>query len=329
MRLEFQKNIASSQFTLPVVSILGLILWMLLPVSQSDAFDNMDYGLWGLIPSIVWTGNIGMYVAIGLSALCVYLIAELTNTFVLLRISSRMLSSTMAVFLAGVLCLHLIQPGHIIGIFYLLSLIALFYTYQMPMPVPSFLLHLCLSVASLLFPKLLYFTPVLWAVQMYLRAFTLRSLIASIMGLLVPYWLFLGISLCHEGGFDMFIGICQNIIDIKMPAYASLKLVDILIFAFISVFFISGTVDFFINSFLDKTRTRSYFNSLITLGFVTMIFIILQPQYFHTLLPLYLINASFVGGHFIALTYNKLSHIYCLVMLSLYIALIGYQVLMN
>lgn len=328
MRLEFQKSIASSQFTLPVVSILGFLLWVLLPVSQSDSFVSVDYGLWHLIPSSVVTGKTGMYVAIGMSALIVYLIAELTNTFVLLRISSRMLSSTMAFLLGGILCLHTIQPGHVLSVFYLLTLISIFYTYQMPMPVSSFLAYLFLSLSSLIFPKIVLLVPMFWICQIYLRAFSARCFVASLFGLLVPYWFFLGLSVYSEGSLESFLNISRNIVDLHMPQYASLSLKDILIFSFITLFFISGMVDFYINSYLDKTRSRAYYNMLIGVGFVLMIAIVLQPQYFHTILPLYLINTSFVGGHFIALTYNKLSHIYCLVMLALYVALLASQILL-
>lgn len=328
MRLEFQKNIASSQFTLPVVSILGFLLWVLLPVLQNGSFTSVDYGLWHLIPAVAVTGKIGMYAAIGVSALIVYLIAELTNTFVLLRISSRMLSSTMAFLMGGILCLHSIQPGHVLSVFYLLTLIAIFYTYQMPMPVSSFLAYLFLSISSLIFPKIVLLVPIFWICQMYLRAFSLRCFVASLFGLLVPYWFFFGLSVYSEGSLESFLNICRSIIDLHIPQYASLPMKDIMIFAFVTLFFISGVIDFHLNSFLDKTRSRAYYNMLIGVGFVLMIAIVLQPQYFHTILPLYMINTSFIGGHFIALTYNKISHIYCLVMIALYVALLIAQILL-
>jgi len=328
MRLEFQKNIASSQFTLPFVSIIAILLWVLLPTAHQGLFDINQHGLWSLLPAFVTSGSVGKYVAMGLSALGVYLIAELTNSNILLRISSRMLSSTLALFLGIILCLHSVAPGHVVMIMTILSFFAFFTTYQLPHPVPTFLTYLFLSVGSLVFPKLLYLIPVYWGCQMYLRSLSLRCFIASLFGVLVPYWLFLGVATYMDGGLPIFVDVCKQLVDLKMPDYSSVQLIDILIFAFVIQFFVLGAINFYANSYLDKTRTRIVYKVIITHAIFLIIFIALQPQLYHTLLPLLLVDSSLVGGHFIALTYNKFSHIYCLVCFALTIALLIAQILL-
>lgn len=328
MRLEFQKNIASSQFTLPFVSILAILLWIALPTAHTETLALDQYGLWSLLPADFKSGASGKYIALVLCALSVYLVAELTNANVLLRISSRMLSSTLAVLMGVTLCLHTFSPGHILMVVLVLSFFSLFTTYQLPHPIPTFITYLVLSTGALVFPKLLYLIPVYWILQAYLRSLSLRCFFASIFGLLVPCWFFFGIASCFDGGITMFVDTYRQLTDIVMPDYSVLRLTDILIFAYVVVFFLFGMINFYANAYLDKTRTRIIFNVIISHSWMVILFMCFQPQLFHTLLPLLLVDASLVGGHFIALTYNKFSHIYCLVMFVLLVALLIAQIIL-
>ncbi len=322
MRLEFQKNIASSQFTLPFVSTIAIILWVLLPTAHAGQLDLGQHGLWSMMPRFVTDDSTGKYIAMAFGALGVYLVAELTNSNVLLRISSRMLSSTLALFLGVILCLHSMSPGLVIMLCTVLSFFALFATYQLPHPVPTFVAYLFLSLGSLVFPKLLFLTPIYWGCQAYLRSLSLRCFVASVLGVLVPYWFFIGVECYVDGDISNFLYVCKQLVDLKMPDYSSVHAVDICIFAFVVQFFIFGAINFITNSYLDKTRTRIVYNVIITHAVFVIIFIALQPQFNHTLMPMLLVDSALVGGHFIALTYNRFSHIYCLVCFVLVIALL-------
>ena len=135
MKLSFQKSIASSQATLPIVAIVVFALWFLLsPVQPSLSFSTPDYGLWKDVPSFLQEG----YWALGIGAFCaalaVYLMAELNNANVLLRVNSRMLSSMLAILLCIAVLCHRFQPGSIVMLFSLTSFFSLFATYQQPNP---------------------------------------------------------------------------------------------------------------------------------------------------------------------------------------------------
>lgn len=322
MRLDFQKNIASSQFTLPIVSILSAIIWLFVPKETCTTCSTPSLGLWPFIPSTLTEGNEGMLAAFGLSAFGVYLLAELNNHNVLLRISSRMLSSMLAAFFGLSLCLHSLGPGHVVMVFYTLSLFTLFTTYQMPLTMHTFVTYFLLSAGSLVFPKFLYLVPVYWMCQLYLRSLSQRCFVASIFGVLVPYWILFGIFINSEEWTQVFVDICNQIVDIAKPDFQCMCLKDWAIFGFAVVFFLMGMVDFYINSYRDKTRVRIIYNVVIIYAFATIVFMMLQPQYFHILLPILLVNSSIVGGHYIALNYNKFTHIYCLIILALAIALL-------
>lgn len=326
MHLEFQKNIASSQFTLPIVSIIVILIWAFVPVSEVQSLDVQSHGLWSFVPAVAREGRIGMLVSLGMSALSVYLLAELTNSNVLLRISSRMLSSSLAVLLGVAVYLHALHPGHWVMFFALLSFFPLFATYQMPLPVPTMLAYMCLSIASFAFPQLLYLVPVYWIIQIYLRSFSLRCFLASFFGVLLPYWFMFGVMVNFDNGIQDFVNVCLQIADVKMPVYSGLHLNTILVFSLIVILFLTGSINFMLTSFRDKTRVRVLYNLVFWHGISIVLFILLQPQNAETLLPLLIVDASIMYGHFIALTYNRFAYIYGLVAFALMIILLCLQI---
>lgn len=327
MKLRFQKSIASSQATLPIVSIVVFILWILLPpVQPSQPFSTPDYGLWNYVPSFFQEG----YWALGIGAFCaalvVYLMAELNNANVLLRVNSRMLSSMLAILLCLAVVCHRFQPGNVVMLFSLMSFFPLFAAYQQPNPLLTFISLMLVSVASLVFPKLLWLVPVYWFIQAYIRAFSFRCCIASILAVMLPYWFYGGIAVL-TGSLADFIVHCQEIISFPMYDYTQLEILDLILYSFVLLLFVTGTIDFYLHQYMDKTRTRIIYNSLIIYGIIIAIWIGIQPQYFSTLLPILLLATSIIFGHFFTLTHTRFSHIYCLILMVLAVAILVVQYL--
>lgn len=323
MRLDFQKTIASSQATLPVVGSIALLLWVLMPNRQSAlSFLEADYGLWSHLPSFLFKG----YWSVGLSAffaaLAVYLMVELNNSNVLLRVSSRMLGSMFAILLAFAIVCHGLQPGSVVMLLSLLSFFPLFAIYQLPHPLFTFVSYLFISVASLVFPKMLCLIPVYWFMQSYLRAFSFRCFVASLLAVVLPYWFYGGVALL-TGTLPDFLAHIEALTHYEWGNYTQLPMKDLLTFGFIVLLFLSGSIDFHHNRFLDKTRIRILYNAVIMHGVSVILFISLQPQYFVTLLPLLLIDTAITFGHFFTLTHTRFSHIYNLILLILALAIMA------
>lgn len=327
MKLSFQKSIASSQATLPVVSVVVFVLWFLLPpVQPPGPFSASDDGLWKYLPLFLqegyWTLCIGAFCA----ALAVYLMAELNNANMLLRVSSRMLSSMLAILLFLVVICHRFQPGHIIMLFSLISFFPLFNTYQQPNPLLTFITYLLVSVASLVFPKLLWIVPFYWCIQGYFRAFSLRCSIASILAVTVPYWFYGGIA-ALTGSIADFLVHCKEVITFQVYDYTQIDVRNIILYLFILLLFVTGTIDFYLHRFMDKTRTRIIYNALIFYGILVVLWIGIQPQHFTILLPLLLPPTSIIFGHFFTLTHTRFSHIYCIVLMVVAVAIVVMQYL--
>lgn len=327
MRLNFQKTIASSQMTLPIVCLISIALWFVLPMPKGESAlmpAPSEHGLWQLVPSFLQSGYYGMGLSLLASALTVYLMAELNNSNVLLRISSRMLSSTLAFLLAIATTCHSIHSGSIVALFVMLVFFALFKTYQLASPMLTFSIYLQISIASLVFPKMLFFIPIYWILHIYLRAFSFRCLIASILGTILPYWFYLCIAFSLNQ-MPMFFEHCTSLISLQWFDYSHLTIKNVLPFAFFMLLFFVGMIDFYRNSFLDKTRTRIIYNVVIIHGLFVALFICLQPQLINMLMPTLLIDTAIVFGHFFALTYTRVSHIICIVLGIMSLAMIGYM----
>ncbi len=313
--------------TLPIVGVLSLVLWFVVPDTSHlfgivGSYDSFDYGLWRFVPSFLLSGLWGKIVGVLIAAIAIYFMAELNNENVLLRISSRMLSSMLAALLAISVPCHIFQPGGVVMILILLSFFPLFKTYQSPSPVFSLILYLHISVASLVFPKILYITPLYWFLQGYMRSLSLKSFVASIIGIIAPYWFFLGIEI-YLGNLPSFMEHVNSIVDIQWVGYAVFHKNTIVLFAFMLLLFVSGTFDFYRNSFLDKTRTRIIYNVVVLHAISIITFIMLQPQYFFVLYPVFVVDTSIMFGHFISLTYNRFTHIYCIVLALVLLAMMA------
>lgn len=320
---DFQRKIARSQMVLPVVSVIAFVVWFLVPSSAetTSLLSSADTGLWQYLPEFMPDTRVQLAMGVAVAAICVYLLAELNNANVLLRISSRMLSSMLAILLMVAVQCHTFQPGLVIMLFLLLSFFSLFSTVQLQSPMLTFVSYLLVSVASLLFPKLLLLIPVYWGLSGSLRSFSFRCFIASLLAVVLPYWVFFAVAFATDH-LGVFISHFATFADWHWGEYSQLSLFDTLTFLFVFILYVVGVIDFYRNNFLDKTRVRIIYNVVIVHAFTLILFIALQPQHFTLLLPSLLVDVAIVYGHFFALTYTRFSHILNLILLTMMIALL-------
>ena len=326
MRLEFQKIIAGSPFTLPIVSAVAIAVWLLFRPSNDEGMR-------------LWMG-------MGASAFAVYLLAELNNRNVLLRISSRFISSLFAVLLAVIVQLHSFQLGHVVLVLSLVSFFPFFQMYQSASPFLSFFTYLPLALVSLVFPPILFLVPVYWLCQMYMRGFSLKSGVASLLALAFPYWMAFGVRFFF-GEYDAWIPVQMAWPPVFSPSfslsgflpiqdeftaadihanYENMSPRQIVQFVYILLLLAVGIVDLFLKKYLDKTRTRILYHVIVIHALFVIFLLLFQMQYFYQLFPLLVADAAIMGGHFMAQTYNRFSHVFSILFLmaSLAVCFISY-----
>ena len=325
MKLNIQKTVANSQTTLPVVGVVSVLLWLVLPVtSGSSEFMSEEYGLWRFVPKALQEG----YGAVGIGMLCaavaVYMMVELNNKNILLRVSSRMLGSMLAMLLAITVTCHGFQPGCVVLLLMLMSLFPLFTAYQHPDPTLSFEVFLLLSLASLVVPKLVWLVPLYWLILGYFRAFSVRCFMASLLTLFMTYWLYAGFS-AMSGRFHVFMEHMEAMMRFHSGDYHLVDYRDLVTFCFLVLLYVTGTVDFYAHRYLDRVHTRILYDAVCLYGGAVIVLICLQPQYIDVLMPLLLMSAAMVFGHFFTLTHTKFSQIYCLILMLLAVVVVAVQ----
>lgn len=268
-----------------------------------------------------------MWVQTGCLIVSTYMMLELNNANSLIRIYSRMVSCS---FLMLIMAANFIFPsleGSIVQLCFIAFLMTIFHAYQDKRATGwVFYAFFCIGLASTLFIQILFFVPILWILLAFnVLAISGRTLCASILGLMMPYW-FLGGYYVYINNYDTFINHFVEIANFSsLFDYSGVNQHQIITFAFIAILALTGTVHFFRNSYNDKIRTRMIFEVFITLDICSIIFLILQPRHYDILMHIIIINTAPLIGHFIALTHTWITNIAFYIILFVSIALTAYN----
>ena len=295
----FRIRFTTGAFTLPIIVGLVTLLWML--------------------PDI---GNLYLWLGLATVGLTTFLLAELNNRYALIRIRSRMVSSTfLGLFLA---CpeLHNWSAAMIPMLCLPLSYFQLFETYQKPHPEGNvFLGFLFLGISSWFYPPLLLCAIVLYlGLLIPLRSLTWRTCCAGIFGLLLPFWFHLGWAIWHE---QLDIAFLPFIDDFHF-APADFNAMPIGIFAWLcltitlilcSIFHFSHT------AYNDKIKTRMYYYVIICVEVFIFGALFFQPQDYQMLSNLLITNSSLLIAHYLTLGKGRILDYSFLVCLSLWAVL--------
>ena len=167
-----------------------------------------------------------------------------------------------------------------------------------------------LGLASLMFIQIVFFVPFLWIMLWRnMMALSWRNFWASIIGLIAPYW-FVGAYCVISHQTDLFIGHFLSVAKFQpLFVYEHIDEHLIVTLVFILLLGVTGSIHFLRNSFFDKIRTRLIYYVFMTMLFLSVIFIVLQPMHAQVLLRIMTISSSILIAHFIALTRTRFTNI--------------------
>lgn len=184
-------------------------------------------------------------------------------------------------------------------------------------PVPIFHSFLCLGISSFLLPQVLYFIPLIYFYMIGLRAFTLRTFFAGLIGLLLPYWIALAYHLYAGNMEETWLPFkaltCFSPID-----YSILSLSQLISGGIAILFIAICSIECILHSYQDKVQTRIMLRVLIITGIGTLACMLLLPSHFNTYFLMTLIVGSVMGGHLLALTFNRFTRIFLWVSLGIW-----------
>ena len=252
--------------------------------------------------------------------------AHLNNINVLIRIYSRMVSVSFVLLSTATIFLFPLVKGAFIQLCFISSLLIFYNCYQdKETPGWTFYAFLCLGIGSIVDIHLLFFVPVFWLMMtIIVYSICWRTFIASLVGLLTPYWFWTAWLLWQEKGSihslsDHFIALA----DYQVPFPLTFQ--QTLLLGLIILLGITGAIHFLRTSSRDKIRTRQLFYSFFIISTAAVIFLILQPQHYDMLIRIIIIAVSPLIGHFLALTKTKFTNIAFFVIIGAIFALTAFN----
>lgn len=296
---------ATGRFTLPVVILICLLLW-------GSTFQE-----WNELISL------GVTIIIG------YVFIETNTTFNLIRTRTSMPVCLYWLIATALFFLHPFEWTNLVPLVFILATYQLFHSYESVSSSP-FIFHsfLFIGLGSIAFPQLLYMVPMLWGSMIPFRAISIKSFLASIIGLMTPYWFIFGYAL-YFNEMHILLMPLREAAHLYPIDYSHLTLPEIASWGFITLLLIISGFHYWQISYMDKTRTRIYHSYLAIAGFWATLLSILQPVHLCEWLSIQLICTAFLCGHLFSLTRNRFSGIFFIVTFVLYILLMSFNLWMQ
>jgi len=235
---------------------------------------------------------VGMLVCVA----AIYLLAEINTRYAFLSNSDRTISMTFMLLIAMAMFIHPLQTSHLVMICYLIGYFLLFDTYQSRQtPLMAFSVSLTLGVSSLVCPQILWLLIANIISLIILRAFGMRALVASFLGVILPYWFWGIISYAF---FDM-TSFNAHLSEINTFGGAGLEILSakqLWSFWLVAVMYVVGGIDYFVNIHQNRSRTRISYYVVCFQGLFLLVYLWSEPEQYMNLFPLCMINTSMLWG---------------------------------
>ncbi|MGL4852534.1 MAG: hypothetical protein ACRC3Z_07825 [Phocaeicola sp.] len=305
-RSTIQSAVATGRFTLPVAIVLCSLLW----IFQAESLNE----------SATWIIHV----------LTSYLIIELNTSYSLIRTRTSFHITLYVLFVTVSLFLHPFRYAWISLPLFLLSIHQLFSSYEAEDRVtPLFHSFLFLSIASYLVPQFLFFIPLAWLGLLMFNSFSPRGFVASLLGILTPYWFVLGYSFLKED-FALINSPFQAVSTLSPLQYSSnFQLEPLFLMGAVVLLTLVCGVYYLGHSYLEKSRTRSFFSFLLICQLGIYLLMLLFPQQIGIFFALSLPFSAILGGHFFTLTNNRFSNLFFIAIFVTLILVTAYYLWMH
>ena len=301
----FQNKVAASRYALPVTATLAALVWVAV----------------GFLVANIW-------VQFAFTILSTLLMVELNNHNSLMRTYSRMVSCSFLVFITMTSLPTPSFKASIVTMCFIAFYLIIWNSYQDRRAAGwIFYAFFCVGLASLVFIQVGYFLPFLWLMMMvFTNSFSIRNFFASIIGLIMPYWFSAG-YFAYTNNINGLISHFAEFINYQdLFDYSQVTDHEVVNLLFLIILSTLGSIHFLHTSYADKIRTRMIYNSFILINYVSLAFIILQPQHIKELGSIMIVNTAPLSAHFITYTKGKLANIVFISALVIMVLILLYNI---
>ncbi len=281
-RNAFQYEIAVGRWTLPLVTGLLALLYLLTAQSLADG------------------------ATLGIALLVSYTLIEVNTGFALIHTRTSLPSVFYLATFAGCFCLHSFAWTDCFPLLFLLLLASLFRSYESGnATVAIFHAFFLWGIGTVFIPGLLCLLPVLLFQMFLLRSMSLRTLGAALVGWLAAYWM--------RGVYLLATGETASLwTPFSQPIFGSIDYSVLPNYQIISIFVLLGvttvcSLQAMGSAYKEKVQTRIFLQSVFALQIGLLLFMLLQPLHLVVLLPVQLMLGALMFGVYYAQTYNRIT----------------------
>lgn len=198
------------------------------------------------------------------------------------------------------------------------ALFILFSTYQQTQAVGEYqLAFFLLGLATVLSPKWMLLVPVFFVSCGLLRSMTGRAALASLIGLITPYWIAAGVLyLCDE--IDHFILPFQQLFTFVPVDYSCVTATWIVSFVFLLFMALPALFLYPTSAYTVKEKARVGYLFLFILFMSATVLVLLQPQLVGEFLPLLMFEACLTVTQMLLAHNERFVGTYLLLLLIVY-----------
>ncbi len=331
-RKNFQSNVATGRWTLPVVIMASALFWgttaIIFPTPTPDTTGS--YPLWLTTNlSLVLPKWAGQIITFLLYALIGNLLIELNNKFAIIRTRATVQTSFFYLLIAVCPFVHQIYTGSLAALGMFLALFFIFRSYQSPSGNSDFFNSFCfIGGTSLFFPQILYLAPFWLLSAAKFQPLSLRNLCSAIIGLIFPYWFLFGYAF-FWGDITLFY---QPFIDLTTftPSFqlSQCSWNEIVVYAYMLLLYLAAIVHRVLNGHRNNIRTSAFLDFLITVSFFIFALGLIQPELSISLLPVLTLFISILIGQVFSTTNTKASNIFFIASLAMLLFLFAFNLWM-
>lgn len=303
--IRIQTQVATGRLTLPVTIFVCLLLWFF-------TFNGWD-----------------KFASMGIIALIGYVMIETNTAFNLIRTRTTLPVCIYGWIATSLFFLHPFSWENLVPLTFVLSIYQLFHSYESPSPTnPIYHAFLFIGLGSLALPQFMTFACLWWISMIPFRAIGIKSFLASLIGLITPYW-FLFAYAFYFDEMNLFLTPLQKMIHFYPINYSLLSTGEIISWTIITLLLLISSIHYGHIAYKDKTRTRIYHSFLVYTGIWTTLLCVLQPEHLGVWMSIQLICMAFLCGHLFTLTRNRFSGILFIVTFVVFILLMSLNLWMQ
>lgn len=317
-RKRFQNKVATGRFVLPAALLISAVCWTAIAALLPDAgTGGTSWPLWFKgVENGLPRGFLLTLAGFVLHILAAFFLINLNNVFAIIRIRTSIQSFLFLLLDTAFPQLYKGLPGLLAGLCFLPAFHLLFGSYRKENPSGAlFNAFAFAGIASLFVPQCVLFVPLFWIGAASFQSLNLKSLLASLLGFILPWWMLLSYTIVTDTTRTFFHRLFRETLLFRPVGYGFEPWMALPL-AFLFLLFAAGAAHCFLNGYEDKIRTRAYLHFLILFGGCLFAGVSLQPYLLAALCPLLLIVVSMVAGHLFALTGSKLSNAFFIISLT-------------